>query len=220
MDGADNGFWAALDLDCSSGRPETILPNMRCVFLDSTAPMYEAFLGNGEVARSVVVLKAVVRLLQPKDRVRLLLDGSSVTNLTNSPDGALNHTHTTLEVETNGLVASYHATEGDLPTYRLPSAYRWYSVPTKRPEAKQAHAPEIFAIPAEDLREDKRSSQYLPSWDFRLLNGVALGLTLLSCVGSRGRFGDEAIPMSMSFGAEAEGAARASAGVCSMLNQK
>eukprot|EP00962_Isochrysis_galbana_P006757 scaffold1821_cov98-Isochrysis_galbana.AAC.1 len=26
------------------------------------------------------------------------------------------------------------------PTYRLPSAYRWYSVPTKRPEAKQAHA--------------------------------------------------------------------------------
>ena len=55
------------------------------------------------------------------------------------------------------------------PTYRLPSAYRWYSVPTKRPEAKQAHAPEIFAIPAEDLREDKKSSQYLPSWDFRLL---------------------------------------------------
>eukprot|EP00962_Isochrysis_galbana_P020552 scaffold6011_cov137-Isochrysis_galbana.AAC.4 len=54
------------------------------------------------------------------------------------------------------------------PTYRLPSAYRWYSVPTKRPEAKQAHAPEIFAIPAEDLREDKKSSQYLPSWDFRL----------------------------------------------------
>jgi len=42
-------------------------------------------------------------------------------------------------------------------------------VPTKRPEAKQAHAPEIFAIPAEDLREDKKSSQYLPSWDFRLL---------------------------------------------------
>eukprot|EP00962_Isochrysis_galbana_P010311 scaffold2853_cov123-Isochrysis_galbana.AAC.4 len=56
------------------------------------------------------------------------------------------------------------------PTYRLPSAYRWYSVPTKRPEAKQAHAPEIFAIPAEDLREDKKSSQYLPSWDFRLLS--------------------------------------------------
>eukprot|EP00962_Isochrysis_galbana_P056876 scaffold29014_cov118-Isochrysis_galbana.AAC.3 len=59
------------------------------------------------------------------------------------------------------------------PTYRLPSAYRWYSVPTKRPEAKQAHAPEIFAIPAEDLREDKKSSQYLPSWDFRLLCGKA-----------------------------------------------
>eukprot|EP00962_Isochrysis_galbana_P046233 scaffold18529_cov127-Isochrysis_galbana.AAC.2 len=57
------------------------------------------------------------------------------------------------------------------PTYRLPSTYRWYSVPTKRPEAKQAHAPEIFAIPAEDLREDKKSSQYLPSWDFRLLIG-------------------------------------------------
>eukprot|EP00962_Isochrysis_galbana_P033265 scaffold11105_cov126-Isochrysis_galbana.AAC.2 len=46
------------------------------------------------------------------------------------------------------------------PNYRLPSTYRWYSVPTKRPEAKQAHAPEIFAIPAEDLREDKKSSQY------------------------------------------------------------
>eukprot|EP00962_Isochrysis_galbana_P027328 scaffold8583_cov119-Isochrysis_galbana.AAC.1 len=59
------------------------------------------------------------------------------------------------------------------PTYRLPSAYRWYSVPTKRPEAKQAHAPEIFAIPAEDLREDKKSSQYLPSWDFRLLADVS-----------------------------------------------
>eukprot|EP00962_Isochrysis_galbana_P013662 scaffold3872_cov123-Isochrysis_galbana.AAC.5 len=44
----------------------------------------------------------------------------------------------------------------------------WYSVPTKRPEAKQAHAPEIFAISAEDLREDKKSSQYLPSWDYRL----------------------------------------------------
>eukprot|EP00962_Isochrysis_galbana_P000212 scaffold54_cov113-Isochrysis_galbana.AAC.1 len=59
------------------------------------------------------------------------------------------------------------------PNYRLPSAYRWYSVPTKRPEAKQAHAPEIFAIPAEDLREDKKSSQYLPSWDFRLFYGLA-----------------------------------------------
>eukprot|EP00962_Isochrysis_galbana_P023843 scaffold7262_cov110-Isochrysis_galbana.AAC.1 len=34
-------------------------------------------------------------------------------------------------------------------------------------------APEIFAIPAdEDLREDKKSSQYLPSWDFRLLYGL------------------------------------------------
>eukprot|EP00962_Isochrysis_galbana_P042225 scaffold15716_cov119-Isochrysis_galbana.AAC.6 len=31
------------------------------------------------------------------------------------------------------------------PTYRLPNAYRWYSVPTKRPEAKRAHASEIFA---------------------------------------------------------------------------
>eukprot|EP00962_Isochrysis_galbana_P048428 scaffold20198_cov160-Isochrysis_galbana.AAC.1 len=60
------------------------------------------------------------------------------------------------------------------PTYRLPSAYRWYSVPTKRPEAKQAHAPEIFAIPAEDLREDKKSSQYLPSWDFRLFTPFSL----------------------------------------------
>eukprot|EP00962_Isochrysis_galbana_P044532 scaffold17311_cov131-Isochrysis_galbana.AAC.2 len=59
---------------------------------------------------------------------------------------------------------------GSCPTYRLPSAYRWYNVPTKRPEAKQAHAPEIFAIPAEDLREDKKSSQYLPSWDFRLFH--------------------------------------------------
>eukprot|EP00962_Isochrysis_galbana_P053330 scaffold24758_cov129-Isochrysis_galbana.AAC.2 len=42
--------------------------------------------------------------------------------------------------------------------------------------------------------------------------GVALWLTMLSCAGSRGRFGDDGIPMSMSFGAEAEGAARASAG--------
>jgi len=49
---------------------------------------------------------------------------------------------------------------------------------------------------------------------------VGLGLTLLSCAGSRGRFGDDGIPMSMSFGTEAEGAARASAGVCSMLIQK
>eukprot|EP00962_Isochrysis_galbana_P034868 scaffold11883_cov137-Isochrysis_galbana.AAC.1 len=36
-------------------------------------------------------------------------------------------------------------------------------------------------------------------------NCVALWLTLLSCAGSRGRFGDEAIPMSTSFGTEAEG---------------
>eukprot|EP00962_Isochrysis_galbana_P031899 scaffold10429_cov122-Isochrysis_galbana.AAC.5 len=61
------------------------------------------------------------------------------------------------------------------PTYRLPSAYnRWYSVPTKRPEAKQAHAPEIFAISAEDLREDKKIFPVpctfpVLSWDFRLL---------------------------------------------------
>ena len=47
-------------------------------------------------------------------------------------------------------------------------------------------------------------------------NGVALGLTLLSCAGSRGRFGDEAMSMTVSFGAEAEGAARASAGGYSM----
>eukprot|EP00962_Isochrysis_galbana_P013629 scaffold3863_cov166-Isochrysis_galbana.AAC.2 len=51
-------------------------------------------------------------------------------------------------------------------------------------------------------------------------NGAALWLTLLSCAGSRGRFGDEAISMTVSFGAEAEGAARASAGNCSMLTQK
>jgi len=49
---------------------------------------------------------------------------------------------------------------------------------------------------------------------------VALWLTMLPCAGSRGRFGDEWISMTMSFGAEAEGAARASAGDCSMLNQK
>eukprot|EP00962_Isochrysis_galbana_P008147 scaffold2215_cov153-Isochrysis_galbana.AAC.1 len=80
------------------------------------------------------------------------------------------------------------------PTYRLPSAYRWYSVPTKRPEAKQAHAPEIFAIPAEDLREDKKSSQYLPSWDFRLFSpkgtletgGAAIGDRGLGEIGDRG----------------------------------
>eukprot|EP00962_Isochrysis_galbana_P006251 scaffold1690_cov118-Isochrysis_galbana.AAC.6 len=40
-------------------------------------------------------------------------------------------------------------------------------------------------------------------------NGLALWLTILPCAGSRGRFGDDSIPMSMSFGAEAEGAARA-----------
>eukprot|EP00962_Isochrysis_galbana_P024374 scaffold7467_cov140-Isochrysis_galbana.AAC.3 len=47
-------------------------------------------------------------------------------------------------------------------------------------------------------------------------NGVALWLTLLSCAGSRGRFGDEAMSMTVSFGAGAEGAARASAGGYSM----
>eukprot|EP00962_Isochrysis_galbana_P011497 scaffold3223_cov115-Isochrysis_galbana.AAC.1 len=51
-------------------------------------------------------------------------------------------------------------------------------------------------------------------------NGAALWLTLLSCAGSRGRFGDEAISMTVSFGAEAEGAARASAGNCSMLHSQ
>eukprot|EP00962_Isochrysis_galbana_P003571 scaffold1013_cov108-Isochrysis_galbana.AAC.1 len=52
--------------------------------------------------------------------------------------------------------------------------------------------------------------------------GMALWLTILPCAGSRGRFGDDWISMSMSVGAEAEGAARASAsaGVCSMLIQK
>eukprot|EP00962_Isochrysis_galbana_P009516 scaffold2651_cov118-Isochrysis_galbana.AAC.5 len=50
--------------------------------------------------------------------------------------------------------------------------------------------------------------------------GMVLWLTILPCAGSRGRFGDDWIPMSMSVGTEAEGAARASAGVCSMLNQK
>jgi len=49
--------------------------------------------------------------------------------------------------------------------------------------------------------------------------GLALCLTMLPCARSRGRFGDDGMPMSM-FGAEAEGAARASAGVCSMLVQK
>jgi len=45
-------------------------------------------------------------------------------------------------------------------------------------------------------------------------------LTLLSDDGSRGRFGDGGVSVAMSVGPEAEGAARASAGVCSMLNQK
>eukprot|EP00962_Isochrysis_galbana_P009896 scaffold2741_cov134-Isochrysis_galbana.AAC.12 len=50
--------------------------------------------------------------------------------------------------------------------------------------------------------------------------GVALWLTMLPCAGSRGRFGDDGIPMTVSFGTEAEGAARASAGVRSMRIQK
>eukprot|EP00962_Isochrysis_galbana_P029872 scaffold9626_cov114-Isochrysis_galbana.AAC.3 len=49
---------------------------------------------------------------------------------------------------------------------------------------------------------------------------VALWLTLLSDDGSRGRFGDGGVSVAMSVGPEAEGAARASAGVCSMLIQK
>eukprot|EP00962_Isochrysis_galbana_P040227 scaffold14553_cov120-Isochrysis_galbana.AAC.4 len=49
---------------------------------------------------------------------------------------------------------------------------------------------------------------------------VALRLTMLPCACSRGRFGDAWMSMTVSFGAEAEGAARASAGNCSMLNQK
>eukprot|EP00962_Isochrysis_galbana_P022563 scaffold6748_cov122-Isochrysis_galbana.AAC.4 len=49
---------------------------------------------------------------------------------------------------------------------------------------------------------------------------VALWLTLLSDDGSRGRFGDGGVSVTMSVGPEAEGAARASAGDCSMLNQK
>eukprot|EP00962_Isochrysis_galbana_P011351 scaffold3183_cov120-Isochrysis_galbana.AAC.13 len=51
-------------------------------------------------------------------------------------------------------------------------------------------------------------------------NVVALWLTLLSDDGSRGRFGDGGVSVAMSVGPEAEGAARASAGVCSILNQK
>eukprot|EP00962_Isochrysis_galbana_P005743 scaffold1552_cov144-Isochrysis_galbana.AAC.4 len=69
-------------------------------------------------------------------------------------------------------------------------------------------------------REEPRCLQTYDTDPIAGANGVALGLTLLSCAGSRGRFGDEAIPMSMSFGAEAEGAARASTGVCSMLIRK
>eukprot|EP00962_Isochrysis_galbana_P017235 scaffold4961_cov114-Isochrysis_galbana.AAC.9 len=49
---------------------------------------------------------------------------------------------------------------------------------------------------------------------------VAIWLTMLPCAESRGRFGDEWMSMTVSFGSEAEGAARASAGVCSILNQK
>eukprot|EP00962_Isochrysis_galbana_P004053 scaffold1130_cov127-Isochrysis_galbana.AAC.5 len=49
---------------------------------------------------------------------------------------------------------------------------------------------------------------------------VALWLTMLPCVVSRGRFGDAWMSMTVSFGSEAEGAARASAGNCSMLTQK
>jgi len=49
---------------------------------------------------------------------------------------------------------------------------------------------------------------------------VALWLTMLPCAESGGRFGDEWMSMTMSFGSEAKGAARASAGDCSMLNQK
>eukprot|EP00962_Isochrysis_galbana_P055548 scaffold27325_cov243-Isochrysis_galbana.AAC.5 len=49
---------------------------------------------------------------------------------------------------------------------------------------------------------------------------VALWLTLLSDDGLRGRLGDGGVSVTMSVGAEAEGAARASAGVSSMLIQK
>eukprot|EP00962_Isochrysis_galbana_P044927 scaffold17550_cov119-Isochrysis_galbana.AAC.2 len=41
---------------------------------------------------------------------------------------------------------------------------------------------------------------------------VALWLTMLPCDASRGRFGDSWRSMTVSFGSEAEGAARASAG--------
>jgi len=43
---------------------------------------------------------------------------------------------------------------------------------------------------------------------------------MLPCDDSRWRFGDAWMFMTVSFGSEAEGAARASAGVCSTLNQK
>eukprot|EP00962_Isochrysis_galbana_P002167 scaffold564_cov101-Isochrysis_galbana.AAC.5 len=49
---------------------------------------------------------------------------------------------------------------------------------------------------------------------------VALWLTMLPCAVSCGRFGDAWMSMTVSFGSEAEGAARASAGNCSMLTQK
>eukprot|EP00962_Isochrysis_galbana_P004499 scaffold1232_cov127-Isochrysis_galbana.AAC.9 len=49
---------------------------------------------------------------------------------------------------------------------------------------------------------------------------VALWLTMLPCDDSRWRFGDAWMSMTVSFGSEAEGAARASAGNCSMLTQK
>jgi len=41
---------------------------------------------------------------------------------------------------------------------------------TNNGDIAELYAHEIFAIPAEDLREDKKSSQYLPSWDCRLFN--------------------------------------------------
>eukprot|EP00962_Isochrysis_galbana_P029624 scaffold9492_cov108-Isochrysis_galbana.AAC.6 len=49
---------------------------------------------------------------------------------------------------------------------------------------------------------------------------LAHRLTMLPCADSRGRFGDAWMSMTVSFGSEAEGAARASAGNCSMLTQK
>eukprot|EP00962_Isochrysis_galbana_P027240 scaffold8542_cov119-Isochrysis_galbana.AAC.6 len=48
---------------------------------------------------------------------------------------------------------------------------------------------------------------------------VRRGGRRLPCACSRGRFGDAWMSMTVSFGAEAEEAARASAGNCSMLNQ-